>query len=249
MHKTKRNELEYIYRLNDDEAISLVMNERFRQIEACLRSLAPENILELGCGNGSFAKILRDKLSVRVSGVDLSESGVALTRQKGIEAEIADLNKRIPFPDNVFDLVYSDQLFEHVNDTDKLLSESRRVLKNGGYLVIITPNLSFWLNRIIMLLGLYPLFTEISTKNKTYGMGFLKKFMKETEAMGHLRVANVPALSEMVRENGFSLVKIEGLPLSWNLPKILKIFYDLIDRTAAKNPNLARDIFLIAQKT
>ena len=46
----------------------------------------------------------------------------------------------LPFPDNSFDIVYSSNVLEHVNDPGRVLREAVRVLKPGGTMQIVCPN-------------------------------------------------------------------------------------------------------------
>ena len=53
--------------------------------------------------------------------------------------------EEMPFENESFDLIYSTNVLEHVNDPKKVISESIRVLKPGGYLQFVIPNyFSFW---------------------------------------------------------------------------------------------------------
>ena len=147
-----------------------------------------------------------------------------------------------------FDLLISDQLIEHIYNTDFFLQECHRVLKKGGYLITITPNLSYWMNRVLFLFGLYPIFLEVSTIKKTMGQKFLKKIMKDQEAMGHIRVFNLAALTDILESQGFIVQSKVGIPVSFNLPLVLKIFYDFFDKLFARDVSLARDIMIVAKK-
>jgi ubiquinone/menaquinone biosynthesis C-methylase UbiE len=68
-------------------------------------------VLEIGCGVGiDTARFAR--AGARVTSIDLTEAGVALTRQllelDGLHGDIAVGNaERLPFADDSFDLVYS----------------------------------------------------------------------------------------------------------------------------------------------
>jgi SAM-dependent methyltransferase len=50
----------------------------------------------------------------------------------------------IPFPDESFDLVTSNQVLEHVEDLDVVVSEMKRVLKPGGQVLSLFPNSGIW---------------------------------------------------------------------------------------------------------
>ena len=208
-----------------------------------------KKILELGCGEGSLAFEIKKTLdSVQIFGLDFSSTAVKLAKDKGIIAKKADLNLAIPFKNNEFDLVFSNLLIEHIYNADLLLRESLRVLKKGGYFIVITPNLSFWLNRLLFLFGIYPIFLEASLVNKTIGTGFLKKFIFDEEAVGHIRVFNLTALVDMLDLYGFKIEKKIGIPFPFKLPKFLSLLYSILDWFFSKKPSLARDIMVIAKK-
>lgn len=209
----------------------------------------PKKILELGCGEGSLGYRIKEILgNAEIYGLDISAGALKLAKEKGLIVKRADLNEGIPYDSQEFDLVFSNQVIEHIDNTDLFIKESFRVLKKGGYFIVITPNLSFWLNRIIFLFGIYPIFLEASTIDKTIGMGFLKKSISEKEPVGHKRVFNLPALLDMIRLYGFKIEKIEGLMFPFKMPKILEFFYNTLDFIFAKKASLARDIMVIARK-
>ena len=133
------------------------------------------NILDAGCGDGQIGRLLKDSMHVDVYGVDISKKGVALARKNGLKAKVADMSKEIPFGDAMFDLVISSATIEHVPNPDVFLKEIYRVLKPGGIVLISTPNLTFWLNRILFVIGVYPIFLEASTEVKV-GYGKFKRF-------------------------------------------------------------------------
>ena len=101
-----------------------------------VQELEPENLLEVGCGQGRFAAVLRDA-GIDVTAVDQSESMVALTAARGIVARQADVQD-LPFDDGVFDLVAANYMLYHVPDIPRALGEIVRVLRPGGGLVAVT---------------------------------------------------------------------------------------------------------------
>jgi 2-polyprenyl-3-methyl-5-hydroxy-6-metoxy-1,4-benzoquinol methylase len=135
-------------------------------------------------------------------------------------------------------------LVEHLFNTDKFFEESQRVLKKNGYLIITTPNLCAWFNRIFMLFGIQPLFLEPSTKSKLIGAGPLKRFKKESQPVGHVRILTINAIKDLLKENGFELKDIKGAVYDQGLPEILLP----IDKIFAFFPSLASILVVIAQK-
>ncbi len=105
---------------------------------------SPESmVLDFGCGAGGCVDEGR-KRGVSVFGCDLAlprlPVGPLLAHmQQGIIRPIATDPYRIPFDDEMFDLVFSHTVLEHVMDYDATLAEIARVLKPGGISVHLFP--------------------------------------------------------------------------------------------------------------
>lgn len=99
------------------------------------------DVLEIGCGNGAFARELVERGAVLVA-ADFSPSAVAQARAEvpaTCEVMIADVQD-LPFPSGRFDLVVSLETLEHVPFPERGLAELVRVTRPGGRLIITTPN-------------------------------------------------------------------------------------------------------------
>lgn len=238
----------YKYLRSQAEHFRAFTDKREKYLSPILNMIKPKRILELGCGEGSLGQLVKRLTGAQIFGIDYSISGLKLAKEKGVIAKEFDLNKGIPFKNNQFDLVISDQLIEHINDTDLLIKESFRILKKGAYLIIITPNLSYWFNRLLFIIGIYPIFLEASLRDKTLGQGVLKKYIIQQEAMGHIRVFNLPALVDILTNYGFLIVKKQGIPLNFSFKSKFSYIYYLIDIIFAKRASLARDIMVVVRK-
>ena len=97
----------------------------------------PRHVLEVGCGAGEMAERLTETGGCEVIGTDISERMIDLTRGRGIEAMLADV-QALPFEDGRFDCVVAGWVFYHVVDRDHAISECARVLRPGGRLVAAT---------------------------------------------------------------------------------------------------------------
>lgn len=106
--------------------------------EKILPLLGPETrVLDLGAGAGIVAAMNFRGLAGRVCGVDLDPRVVDNPfLDEGLECD-AD---SIPYPDASFDVVFSDNVFEHLEKPEAVLAEVRRVLSDGGVLLFKTPN-------------------------------------------------------------------------------------------------------------
>jgi SAM-dependent methyltransferase len=98
---------------------------------------APRRVLEVGCGQGWMAERIASELGVDVVALDQSEHMVELTRARGVEAVVGDVQE-LPFEDAAFDTVVALWMLYHVPDVDRALAELRRVLEPGGRLVAVT---------------------------------------------------------------------------------------------------------------
>jgi SAM-dependent methyltransferase len=96
----------------------------------------PRRALEVGCGRGEFAERLA-RAGVDVVAVDQSERMVELTRARGVDARVADV-QALPFADGEFDVAVANFMLYHVPDVDRALGELARVLRPGGRLVAAT---------------------------------------------------------------------------------------------------------------
>jgi ubiquinone/menaquinone biosynthesis C-methylase UbiE len=94
----------------------------------------PKRVLDVGCGLGALAERFARELGADVKAVDISSRMVELTRARGIDAEVADV-EALPFADEEFDCVFAGWVLYHVPDLDKALAECARVLRPGGCFV------------------------------------------------------------------------------------------------------------------
>ena len=105
-------------------------------------------ILDFGCGEGGIVYHLR-KQGFKAFGVDIVkdyENVQKRCEEEGlVEADedafrLIDMsNYKIPFDDNTFDVIISDQVFEHVQNYPEALAEIKRILKPGGSSLHIIP--------------------------------------------------------------------------------------------------------------
>ena len=97
-------------------------------------------MLDLGCGDGRIAGALA-AAGAEVTGVDPSE--VALERARSahpdLRFELPAEDGSLPFTESAFDVVVCVNVLEHVADTQRLMSEARRVLAPGGRFAAVVP--------------------------------------------------------------------------------------------------------------
>jgi len=96
-------------------------------------------VLDVGCNDGSFMKMLEDKRKCKTYGVDISETALALAKEKGLKVQFADAHK-LPFEDKTFDVVILSEVISHVQNPGEVVAEIKRVLKKNGILLGSCPH-------------------------------------------------------------------------------------------------------------
>lgn len=200
-------------------------------------------VLDAGCGSGELAVTIKKQYNAEVYGMDLNKVAVQHAIKRGVKANIVDLDKKWPHKNNFFDCVTATEIIEHVINPDHLLLEAKRVLKPGGYVVIQTPNLACWFNRVIFLFGYQPFFTEVSTIDKTIGLRFTQNLTPRRETLGHIRVFTLFALKDILEMHGFDIIGTQGNTVYY-LPKYMAPF----DKLFSYIPWLATDMTVVAKK-
>ena len=187
-------------------------------IARLLTAHAPvESLLDLGCDDGARTSFYAQAAgAVDVHGVEVVESRADLARKRGISVVSADLGTPLPFADQTFDVVVSNQVIEHLFDTDLLLAEAFRVLKVGGIVVTSTENLASWHNVAALMLGWQPFsLTNVSlTGSIGNPLGLAVDGDYREYAVGvpwqHRRVFATRGLVDLHRGHGFTAVRSLG---------------------------------------
>ncbi|RYE49437.1 MAG: class I SAM-dependent methyltransferase [Hyphomicrobiales bacterium] len=111
-------------------------DELFRQ--RILEIVRPHHVvLDLGAGAGIVAQMNFRGQVARICGIDLDER--VCVNPLLDEGRVADA-AAIPFPDESFDVVFADNLLEHLPEPSAVFAEVNRVLKPGGIFLFKTPN-------------------------------------------------------------------------------------------------------------
>ncbi len=109
-------------------------------------------VLDLGCHQGDITALIRDAGN-EVVGVDLPAIAEEACRRHGFEAVGHNLNDPLPFADAGFDIVLASSVLDDIPDDLTFLKECRRVLVDGGRLIVVVPNEASLFCRINLLLG------------------------------------------------------------------------------------------------
>jgi SAM-dependent methyltransferase len=130
---------------------------------------APQRVLEVGPGPGELAERIAAELGADVLAIDVSPRMVELTRARGIDARVGDV-QALPFADASFDLVVAAWVLFHPSDLDRALSEIARVLRPGGRLTAAT-NSEVHLEELWALVGIERMTYSFSAENAERSLG------------------------------------------------------------------------------
>jgi ubiquinone/menaquinone biosynthesis C-methylase UbiE len=149
------------------------------------QSLQGKKLLEIGSGYGIFVVVTRKLYQMDAWGVEPSSDGFddslsisrKILQENDIETDcIFDARgENLPFEDNTFDIVYSTNVLEHVENPLKVIDEALRVLKPGGILQIVYPNYLSYFD------GHYAVFHPPVIHNKLFAW-YLKNIRKRDPA-------------------------------------------------------------------
>jgi ubiquinone/menaquinone biosynthesis C-methylase UbiE len=102
--------------------------------------LAGKRVLDVGCGTGANLLVLEQHFGCRPAGVDSSEGMLAEARRKLPAADLRHgFAETMPFDDASFDTVWM-SLVVHLLDRRRAFCEARRVIVDGGCLIVVTPD-------------------------------------------------------------------------------------------------------------
>jgi cyclopropane fatty-acyl-phospholipid synthase-like methyltransferase len=118
---------------------SWVTTEESAQIPRLLELTSKSSVLEIGCGSGVYALYIAQTIGCSITGVDINALGIrnanqlALSRSmdRQVHFEVCDVSRPLPYADETFDAVFSNDVVCHIPARPSLLAEMYRVLKPG----------------------------------------------------------------------------------------------------------------------
>jgi 2-polyprenyl-3-methyl-5-hydroxy-6-metoxy-1,4-benzoquinol methylase len=213
--------------------------KRLEKIDQTL-SLAGMRLLDLGCGNGSYTTELARR-AAWTCGLDLQFG--QLKSLPGSLPRVQGAGERLPFKDQSFDCITMIEVLEHTGQDTSVLDECRRVLKDGGKLVLFVPNKLYPFESHPSHLGALSLGTNVPFVS--WLPGFLHRRISSA------RIYSRRKITRMARAAGFEVSKVGYIfpPLDY-FPLFFKHTYRRWARRLEETPlrNFGVSIFLVLVK-
>lgn len=187
-------------------------------------ALQPESILDVGCGDGSMLFRYFKQIPREFHGVEGAPDLKAKAEARGIQVTSFDLNGRWPYADNQFDVVFSNQVIEHIHNCRLFATEAYRILKPGGTVIIATENLCSLLNWFALTLGYTP-FSLMQTCGRYLGNPLGLHYNEPlaeplpldhpafSGVSGHVRILTVRQARELFQLVGFQVEEARSISI------------------------------------
>jgi len=128
-------------------------------------------VLDFGAGIGTLAEIFYKKTSIKPECFEICQASQKILSQKGFKLQNEFLNEE------KYDLIYSSNVLEHIEQDSKTVADLKKILKKDGYLIIFVPAFNFLFGESDLKLGHF----------RRYNVEMLKKICDQND----LEVENI----------------------------------------------------------
>jgi SAM-dependent methyltransferase len=235
------NAIEYSKEMSDEEEYEQFAwaSQKISLLIETLKQIPNrERVADIGCRTGGQAAYYKVQAGgiTEMHGFDISKAPLEVAKRAGIITHVwVSGESACPVEDNFFDVIIAGDIIEHLMDTDVFLQELRRVLRPGGYLLITTPNIAWWWNRIRLLLGKVP--ANIASVS-------FRTSLDPAVDCKHLRVSVNSEWLHLFARHDFECVSIAG----YNYPKLLRWPFNFFDHLLTHNSSLAHSNMFLLKK-
>ena len=137
------------------------MNRAYEKAYADIAATIKPDSLVLDCGssNGWIFDVLSRRSSIKPAqyqGIEWDLQSAAEGQSRPLDIIQGDLNRGIPSGNETFSCVFALSVLEHLLNPCRFLQECHRVLRPGGRLILLTPNISTYFTAVLILLGKMP---------------------------------------------------------------------------------------------
>lgn len=116
-------------------------------------------VLDLGCGDGSLLRHLKDARGARGYGIEIADENIVTCIRSGVNVIQMDLESGLSgFEAQSFDFVILSQTLQAMKNIEQLVSEMLRVGKHG---IVTLPNFGYWRHRLQIMTGNMPVSEDL----------------------------------------------------------------------------------------
>ena len=186
--------------------------ERFLEARIYQRRSFQRPILDIGCGDGIFAKVVfGEKID---TGIDPNPGELEQARETGAYRELIECKgDAIAKPDGHYGTIFSNSVLEHIADIEPVFREAHRLLATGGRFYVTVPSHRFdeysVVNQALCALGMRGLAARYRT--------FFNRFWR------HYHFHSPDGWAALARRNGFAVAGIHTYG-----PKAICLLDDLL---------------------
>lgn len=168
-----------------------------------------KKILDIGCSNGAFAASVKDRNTAEVWGIEFMDKEAKKAADKLDKVFSGPCENFIDeLPEDYFDVIYCNDVLEHLVDPYKVLDILRSKLAVNGLLISSIPNIRF--HSVLI-----PLIFNKQFEYKSFGV------MDKT----HLRFFTKKSIKKMYENLGYEIIHHKGInrtgsirPILYNIP-------------------------------
>jgi SAM-dependent methyltransferase len=182
-------------------------------------------MLDVGCADGIDTLHLASHIgATQAIGFELVDYFVEGASARGVDVRQVDITEPWPLDDCSVDVVHSNQVIEHLAETDHFMREIRRVLRPDGYAIVSTNNLASWHNVFALALGWQPLPCHVSDECVVGNPLALSESRYGERVHRHLRICTSRALAGLAEAHGLVVERAVGsgyYPFGVHLSRVL----------------------------
>lgn len=164
-----------------------------------------KRILDIGCGNGALASVVKQKNDAEVWGIELMEEEAKVALDVLDKVFIGNCEQYIDgLPENYFDVIYFNDVLEHLADPYTVLDTLKSKLSLNGVIISSLPNVRFYRTFSKVVFSKDWKYDEFGIMDKT-----------------HLRFFTGKSIRRMYEELGYEVIIHEGINITKSLKPIL----------------------------
>lgn len=165
----------------------------------------PKTIIDIGCGNGAFAEVLKQKTNAETWGIEYMDEEAKIAKKKLDKVFSGPCEDYLDeLPDNYFDVIFFNDVLEHLVDPYMVLDKIKHKLTDTGVVISSIPNVRYHNTFMRTLIHKDWKYNDHGVMDRT-----------------HLRFFTGKSIRAMYEDLGYSVIKNEGLNKSKSLKPYL----------------------------